>query len=110
MAEYQEVVEHFKRMCNTFPSCSGCPMYPACNVGRCRKLAFELPKEFEGRVMAWAAAHPKPVYPTWDEVFAMEYRKAHGIVPRRDEVLEWAYMTPIPADIAGKLGIEPKEG
>ena len=46
--------------------------------------------------MEWAEAHPEPEYPTWVEWF-----NSMGGVDCGE---------PIPADIAEKLGIKPKEG
>ena len=66
----------------------------------------------EIRVMAWAAEHPDPVYPTWGE-----WLESFGVVEitkAKDRIIK-VMMKPellnsIPADIAEKLGIEPKEG
>ena len=99
MAEYAEVFKQFKRMCKA-GNCStatGCPMYPSCNIGQCRKIAFERPAEFEQRVMKWAKEHP--AYPSWEE-----YLCSIGFCSYN------SLSEPIPADIAQKLGIEPKEG
>lgn len=106
MAEYGVVIKEARRMCWHYTQ-SGhhdrCPMYPACNVSQCRKIAFERPVDFEIRVMEWAAEHPEPVYPTWTEYFRMI-----GLFPAWSghEILDH---TPIPADIAKQLGVEPKE-
>lgn len=110
MAEFEEVVKQFRRMCET-QGCDGCPMYPACNIGQCRKIAFERPKEFEAKVMQWAQEHHEPVYPTWGDWLAEQ-----GVVIK-DKIGENKYKyntlrkvsTPIPADIAEKLEIKPKE-
>jgi hypothetical protein len=53
----------------------------------------------EQTVTEWAAEHPV-VYPTWGEWLQRIYNSMNyaGI-----------FITPIPADIAQKLGIEPKE-
>jgi hypothetical protein len=53
----------------------------------------------EQTVTEWAAEHPEPVYPTWGEWLQRLYNSMNyaGI-----------FITPIPADIAEKLGIEPK--
>jgi len=62
----------------------------------------------EEAVMAWAAEHPEPVYPTWGE-----WLIAIGILyrddPRHAYSISIKANTQIPADIAEKLGIEPKE-
>jgi hypothetical protein len=115
VAEFQEVAKHWKRMCNKYwrsTTCSGCPIaenekaYKACSsydidVGKMEEL-----------VMAWAAEHPEPVYPTWGEYISMQI--LHGICLGKrcdyESTLEYAMGERIPADIAEKLGIEPKEG
>ena len=106
MAEYNEVIKQFKRMCKSVTpmKCTRgeCPM--GCeNIGQCRKVAFERPAKFEEQVMTWAVEHPEPVYPTWGQYFrryyGLEYCKGHEML-----------LENIPADIAQKLGIEPKEG
>lgn len=120
MAEYAEVIKQFKRMCKSttgFECSRGeCPVmgyaFGCENIGQCRKIAFERPDAFEGRVMAWAAEHPEPVYPTW-----WKYMCMIGVIPNTlgdktlgEVTIENLMGTPIPADIAEKLGIEPKEG
>ena len=106
MAEYNEVIKQFKRMCKSVTpmKCTRgeCPM--GCeNIGQCRKVAFERPAKFEEQVMTWAVEHPEPVYPTWGQYFrryyGLEYCKGHEML-----------LENIPADIAEKLGIVPKEG
>lgn len=62
----------------------------------------------EKEVMAWAAEHPEPVYPIW-----WEWLENLGIVSRVNKHSKFFDTTkmynPIPADIAQKLGITPKE-
>ena len=119
MAEYSEVIKQFKRMCKVgnCATTTGCPMYPSCNISQCRKIAFERPAEFETRVMEWAEEHPEPVYPTWAEWLAengvfgpfkdikTDFSEIEILYKMRDMMFK-----PIPADIAEKLGIQPKEG
>ena len=103
MAEFQEVARHWKRMCKrywTATSCHGCPIaehehgFEACS-------AYEIGVvKMEELVMAWAEEHPEPVYPTWYEFLTSRYHKAWEAIG----------CDSIPADIAQKLGIEPKEG
>ena len=94
--------------------------------------------DVEKNVTAWAAEHPEPVYPTWGEWLesfgVVEVTKAKDRIitvpqyptwyeylfnvtrgenkwPVDDhEFCRWLDTTPIPDDIAQKLGIEPKEG
>lgn len=115
MGEFQDVMKQFDRMCWYYQRKRKCPM--ACpmngvNISQCRKVAFEEPKETEEIVMAWAAEHPV-VYPTW-----VEWLVDSGVFPQKMSTIpSVAFNTirdslsvEIPADIAQKLGIKPKEG
>lgn len=68
--------------------------------------------KMEQEALQWEADHPEPVYPTWGEWL----ESAHIVNPDPDAVCSqhllkaWYYDCYIPADIAQKLGIEPKEG
>ena len=98
MAEFGEVIKQFNRMCHreNCATTTGCPMYPSCNIGQCRKIAFERQAEFETRVIKWAADHPEPNYPTW-----YEWLRDMGA---------WNYLGDhMPPDIAQKFGVKPKE-
>jgi hypothetical protein len=57
------------------------------------------PQKYETAIMSWAEEHPV-VYPTWGTWLGTKY----------DYDLREILYTNIPADIAEKLGIEPKEG
>ena len=115
VAEFPDVIEQFDRMCWYYQRKRECPM--ACpmngvNISQCRKVAFEKPKETEEIVMKWAAEHPEPVYPTW-----VEWLLSKGILIDKSSSERFPNWIPsftaydqIPADIAQKLGIEPKEG
>ena len=125
MAEFIEVMEQTKRMCESFRDghCSECPIGNA-DVLECGiTVTSEMDcKEVERRVMQWAQEHPEPVYPTWHEwqnsVFpdaAIDITPcAFGSRDRLNCFLEKRCSTcneqQIPADIAKKLGIKPKEG
>lgn len=106
MSEFAEVMRNWRRMCDTYTTedaarcCQGCPM-----DGRGCGAIYENdnadPEVIVREVQRWAANHPEPVYPTWGEWLQKLYNNTNyaGI-----------FITPIPADIAQKLGIEPKEG
>ena len=117
MAEFVDVIRQFYRMCEANAGCVICPLRGKDGESEmCSISAFvNNPERIEGEVMSWAAEHPEPVYPTWGDWFAergdliklwrnIKVCSAHGA-----GVIGFLYTT-IPADIAQKLGIEPKEG
>ena len=125
MSEFTEVMRHARRMCEAFRDghCSKCPVSNVrmleCGITVTSEMDCE---EVERRVMQWAAKHPERVYPTWDEWQNSMFPDAEiDITPctfgSRDRLncfLEKSCSTckeqQIPADIAEKLGIKPKEG
>ena len=103
MVEFQEVMMQFDRMCLHNRHNNICPMgcdMRGINPNQCQKMAFVRPAEFERLVMKWAADHPEPVYPTWYEFLTNVYPTAWQIIAEKH----------IPADMAQKLGLKPKEG
>jgi len=109
MAEFVDVMRQFNRMCNANAGCFNCPLHEPDGVSdRCSIGAFVNDSEhIEREVMKWAAEHPEPVYPTWAEWLR---HKVVGV--DADSIYDaWRVLctTRIPADIAQKLGIEPKE-
>lgn len=118
MAEFQEMVRELHRLCETQRrlhenTCNKCPIKIATmgTIFQCYRYVLEKPKEAENIIMSWAAEHPEPVYPTWGE-WLMQL----GVMGRTSREMSNPYYaeakaaSPIPADIAQKLGIEPKEG
>lgn len=117
MAEFSEVMTQFARLCDYYSQngCHGCPVDEegfncACEKQGCSKSSAE---ELEAIIMSWAAEHPEPVYPTWSEWLVQM-----GVFPpmmstnpiKAMDAISSGVCKPIPADIAQKLGIEPKEG
>ena len=117
MAEFQEVMREWARMCmgdhkkktkEDLYTCDGCPLrgFP------CHELRRDW-NRVEKIVMAWATEHPEPVYPSWCEwlVDIGVFPKMLNTIPSRAlDAISEGVSKPIPADIAQKLGIEPKEG
>lgn len=111
MAEFVQMIKDWSRMCLSFKSCGDCPMMD--EDGRAHILCSEggirsaVPEVQEDVIIKWAAEHPEPVYPTW-----VEFLKAYETgEPKSDfDFVYWMGTTSIPADIAQKLGIQPKEG
>lgn len=81
------------------------------NVDNCEE-------QIEG-LKAWAKEHPEPVYPSWDEAWKNLFpgavkapcpRAFFGCECMVDIGCAKCGSRPIPAEIAEKLGIKPKEG
>lgn len=124
MAEFTEVIKQAQRMHYAHASdndrCPDCPL--DCEDGACMldlNRSFDL-REVESRIMDWAKEHPAPMYPTWKEWQDSMFPNADArirpclFVPKNP--VECIYMKcsecvnrPIPAEIAEKLGIKPKE-
>lgn len=115
MAEhsFREVMHEVNRLCMAMKNCD--PNCPLGNMGCCGNLGTHCSdplqsERIENTVMAWAAEHPV-VYPTWADYISTLVIKdiCTGKISGPDTVLTYAMKTHIPADIAEKLGIEPKE-
>ena len=121
MAEFIEVMRQAKRMCKAFTDghCSECPIGDAkvleCGITVTAEMNCE---EVERRVMQWAAEHPEPVYPSWEEGWGQMFPGAcetpcpndhFGINIKCNISCAECHKRPIPAEIAEKLGIKPKE-
>lgn len=116
MAEFATVMHEMARMCDVIikkDECENCPISHNVLCGVLCNMEDKAIAEAEAAIMAWAAEHPEPQYPTWGE-----YLKSMGvIVPRKNYTVMDTYSliisqinsTHISADIAKKLGIEPKE-
>ena len=117
MAEhsFQEVMKQWRRFCRSHRNCGECEFdgKGICGEAHLSNVPYS---DIELRIMAWAAEHPEPVYPTWVEWLLEQdvASKRPGFRFEEDGMYE-NYLTayafkPIPADIAQKLGLEPKEG
>ena len=133
MAEFQEVMRQYMRLCKSLGSdedakkCKSCPISCKNNPTGipCDDVLWLEPQISEEIIMKWAAEHPEPKYPTWvdwwNENFGGEGRRMLrpcSFVPPRelgcnighDGCMQAPYKcwhTRIPAHIAEKLGIEP---
>lgn len=117
MAEFAEVMRQWGRYCKRYTEnhddyCHGCRFESNVSCISYAKDIAEYAEQIEKHVMSWAAEHQEPVYPTWGDWLAEQ-----GVVIK-DKIGENKYKyntlrkvsTPIPADIAEKLGVKPKEG
>lgn len=115
MAYFVQTMKDWKRMCNAmgqedeYNACEKCGLglfgCPAIYEKECDSVDW---KHVEEVVTAWAAEHPEPVYPSWGEY--LEKVITHGNCETVISFAVYAMQQPIPADIAQKLGIGPKEG
>jgi len=109
MADFVQTMKDWRRMCQYMEklhpddSCCGCPLEgygcPAIYEDN-NHVDYD---DVEKNVTTWAAEHPV-VYPTWEEWLSDKYNLAYN-----DDFRLAMSREPIPADIAQKLGIEPKE-
>lgn len=110
MAEFSEVSRGYIRMCESFfETCEGCPI-SACSgndIHVCRNRVLKNPEKYEDIIMNWVADHPEPVYPTWRELLISI--GVIGQMSTHSVIADTLSMTPIPADIAVRLGLQPKE-
>lgn len=120
MAEFVQIMKDLRRMCIAADDGPDTTKCGNCPLGENRLCSFEISdiddyelQEAETCITTWAAEHPEPVYPTWGEwlnslhvvgVHAMQAPSQNLYYPIEDKM-----NTPIPADIAQMLGIEPKE-
>ena len=125
MAEFMYIMEQVRRICYEHSDCEMCPLYKIHNSSGC---AFDYYvsdgvslDEVERKIDAWAKKHPEPVYPTWSEwqnsifidgikrIVQCEFGGSNRF-KCKEETCYQCINEPIPADIAEKLGIKPKEG
>ena len=115
MADFVQTMKDWRRMCNAQDDgsdrdvCKTCPM----GNGGCSAVYEDDGSmnyaHVEKVVTKWSAEHPEPVYPTWRDWLETQYHQTRKAVDCGHESLNsWMNNTPIPADIAQKLGIEPK--
>ena len=105
MAEFVQTMKDWRRMCKD-RSCGSCNLRGSCNIDPDSRTDADIQK-IDTKVKIWAAEHPEPVYPTWFEyLYAINDPDYFDLT----EFYTWMRHTPIPADIAEKLGVQPKEG
>lgn len=113
MADFIDMMRSYKRMCESFQHCDdGCPLRKHnadCTYDDCLTFAFKEPATVMKAVQKWGAENPEPTYPTIKE-YLWEMFEKHGVASMTDKGFDiWLRSTEIPAEIAEKLGIEPKE-
>ena len=113
MAEFVQTMKDWRRMCQRMEKMVGDRSCDICPLGGCNAIYEDDGDtdyaEIVEKVATWAAEHPEPSYPTWGE-WLMSNGVISGLSPRGAIDALGNLKTPIPADIAQKFGIEPKEG
>ena len=122
MAEFTEVMRQAKRMCTAHGGMCGARNCPLENGETCRLLPDydgEDYNELERIIIDWARKHPEPVYPNWEDGWRQifpdaKYTPCPGSFGIQYIVPDCAYRactdcksSPIPAEVAEKLGIKP---
>lgn len=124
MSEFTDVMRQARRMCKAQEDCESCPLWNTANFFcKLDTTCYSDDSAIESIIMQWATEHPEhpePSYPTWLEWQNSTFPDAHKFVKpcefgRRDrfkcedKTCYQCVREPIPADIAEKLGIKPKE-
>lgn len=121
MAEFQDVMKQWRRMCDKMREQGDWCQSAICPLGgKCQFPSTTDSVTVEKIVMEWAAENPEPVYPSWDEWLLSvgggkeQTYEVHGysgnteVVDFETQVI--ALNEPIPAETAKRLGVKPKEG
>lgn len=126
MDDCVQMLKDWRRMCNAMTAmngCEDCPIVRNTHGARCGDMPYEMQdvESIAREVKKWAAEHLEPVYPTW-----IEWLKSMGVVPYMTGLvvtrgaddghfhdghvnITAKALEAIPANIAEKLGIRPKE-
>lgn len=121
MAEFSDIMRQWERMCKSYADCIDCPMCPVGFVQAqkprtgCIEFAVHSPQVFACTVEQWAKEHPEPKPVTWADwltemgvILNASFSIWGNEFDGEARVSSKMFM-PIPADIAEKLGLEPKE-
>ena len=76
VAEFSKVMCQWRRFCKSHNNCGECEFdgKGICGDAHLTDIPYA---DIELRIMAWAAEHPEPVYPTW-----MEWLTDLGAIPK----------------------------
>ena len=116
--EICDFLKSWKRMCKAMTEmngCEDCQIVRNTHSARCGDMPCEMNdvESIVREVEKWAAEHPEPAYPTWEEwlreMDVVESVQSYLSNQKILTILTNNVKNPIPADIAQKLGIEPKE-
>lgn len=116
MAKYAEIMLKLQELCKRQMSCENCTMLiGGMECGASLGSPILPVEEIERRLAQWEAAKSK--YPSWAEAWKQLFPDAIPPCPAKnfcvkgcDYNCDECRARPIPAEIAEKLGIRPKEG
>lgn len=121
MSEFTDVMRQARRMCKAQEDCESCPLWNTANFFcKLDTTCYSDDSAIENIIMQWAAEHPEPVYLTWREWQNSTFPDAHTPIRPCEfgsrnrfkcdgKTCYECKLEPIPADIAERLGIKPKE-
>ena len=124
MAEFMEVMCAARRMCKSIDDCADCPLTDLCYFDKYLKEYDGSLIQQEAVIMKWDAENPEVRYPTWREwqkenfpylpdsyplVHPCNFMSIYDAKCDNHSNCGTCRDKPIPADIAEKLGIKPKE-
>ena len=122
MAEFTEVMRQAERLCAEYGGKCSMRNCPLDDENACCILPDQDCKDYndlERIIMDWAAEHPEPVYPSWEEGWKQlfpdalgtpcpaNYGKKHRNNCCSNVLCVNCIQRPMPAEIAEKLGIKP---
>jgi hypothetical protein len=114
VSDFVKTMRDWRRMCDTFSKQYGaeCRKYCPLNYLESCGAIWEVERGTYGKIAetvdAWAAENPEPQYPTWGEWF-LSTRQVPTTAEGGNDFLK-TLNSPIPANIAEKLGLKPKGG
>ena len=124
MAEFVDVMKTARRMCKSIDDCADCPLTDLCYFDKYLKEYDGSLIQQEAVIMKWDAENPEVRYPTWREwqkenfpylpdsyplVHPCNFMSIYDAKCDNHSNCGTCRDKPIPADIAEKLGIKPKE-
>lgn len=118
MAEFVDVMQQAKRMCAAHGGMCKIRNCPMVDGETCRFSADRDDMDYneaERIIMAWAAEHPEPRYPSWREAWQSLFPGADDPCPAqwfcedcpRDVECQQCIERPMSKKVAEKLGIKP---
>lgn len=118
MADFKNVMKDWRRMCKKFDESMNCDRCPLSVNQVCGCLEESTDKDIENAekiITEWAEKNPEKVYPTWLEwlseqfsIMGVERSMFYNLFYYEITVAGGRINEPIPADIAERLGLEPK--